>query len=261
MGSPGRLCLRISAPVSIMFVFAVLAAAPITAQVATSGGVSKQEPAKRDRVVVLTDADLPPPVVDDGPERLGEAGYIGLGDPVLDEAILREAKRTRVDPLLLRAVARQESRYNYRARSPKGAVGVMQLMPATQRRFNVKNPYDPAESVRGGAEYLRFLLDRYDQDVVLALAGYNAGEGAVDLYGRRVPPFRETQGYVKAIAGAYKLLVEQGKQRVAAEKAAERELQLATRPRRVGNGRGSESSGGGASRSGKGGEAIEVRRF
>jgi soluble lytic murein transglycosylase-like protein len=100
-------------------------------------------------------------------------------------------------------VMRQESGFNFRARSYKGATGLMQLMPATARRFGVVNIYDPAENIEGGAKYLRFLLDTFNGDIDLVLAGYNAGENAVVNSGYRVPRYRETQNYVRSISARY----------------------------------------------------------
>jgi soluble lytic murein transglycosylase-like protein len=101
---------------------------------------------------------------------------------------------------LIHAVIRQESGYDPYAVSHKGAKGLMQLMPATAKRFGVKDVFDPAENVQGGVKYHRQLLDRYDGDRRLALAAYNAGEGAVDRFGG-VPPYRETEDYVDRIVG------------------------------------------------------------
>jgi hypothetical protein len=111
----------------------------------------------------------------------------------------RHATDHAVSPALVRAVIQAESGWNVRAVSVKGALGLMQLMPATATALGVTDPFDPDQNIRGGVRYLRFLLDRYDGNFELALAAYNAGPGAVDRYGRKVPPYRETQAYVRKI--------------------------------------------------------------
>jgi soluble lytic murein transglycosylase-like protein len=123
--------------------------------------------------------------------------------PVDIDSLARQAgERHNVDPKLIQAVMRQESNYDVFAVSPKGARGLMQLMPGTALRFGVKDILDPAENVDGGAKYLRHLLERYDHDASLALAAYNAGEGAVDRYGG-IPPYAETADYVERIRAWY----------------------------------------------------------
>ncbi len=114
---------------------------------------------------------------------------------VYADLIVAAADRNTIDRALLAAVAKVESNFNPFAVSPRGACGMFQLMPATARRFGVNNVFDVTQNIDGGARYLRWLLDRFDGRVDLALAGYNAGEGAVDRHGS-VPPFAETQWYV-----------------------------------------------------------------
>ncbi|MEW6127036.1 MAG: lytic transglycosylase domain-containing protein [Acidobacteriota bacterium] len=125
------------------------------------------------------------------------------GNPYYDQLVKNAAAKYGVDPHLIFALMRQESGFHSRAVSYKGASGLMQLMPATARRFGVQNIFDPAQNIDGGTRYLRFLLNMFNGDVKLALAGYNAGENAVINYGYQVPPYRETQNYVKNISAKY----------------------------------------------------------
>lgn len=127
------------------------------------------------------------------------------GNSDVDSFIVESGKRNSVDPVLLYAIMHQESTFKPGAISPKGARGLMQLMPPTARRFGVTNIFNPRQNIEGGARYMRFLLDLF-KDVNLALAGYNAGEGAVMKYGYRVPPYRETQEYVRRISRRYNLI-------------------------------------------------------
>ena len=123
-----------------------------------------------------------------------------------DSIIENAATAASVEPNLLRAVIVVESGFNSRAVSKRGAMGLMQLMPATATRFGVSNPYDPLQNVHAGARYLKFLIDRFGQDVSLALAAYNAGEDAVDRNGGQIPPFSETMAYVPRVLKIYQML-------------------------------------------------------
>ena len=118
-----------------------------------------------------------------------------------DDLISEHSKTHGVRPDLVRAVMQVESGFNPLARSPKGAMGLMQLMPATAKQYGVRNAFNPVENVRAGVAYLRELLDRYNDNETLALAAYNAGPGAVDKHGQTVPPYRETRSYVDRING------------------------------------------------------------
>jgi len=113
--------------------------------------------------------------------------------------IAQAAERNGLMPELLHAVIRAESAYKPNALSHAGACGLMQLMPGTAERFRVRDIWNPAENIAAGAAYLRFLLDLFDNDLRLALAGYNAGENAVKRYGYQIPPYPETQNYVRKV--------------------------------------------------------------
>lgn len=138
----------------------------------------------------------------------GEPAHEGLGEveaPKLDrhvKAFKAAAKRTGVDDAMLRAVAHAESRFDEKAVSPKGAQGVMQLMPATAESLGVTDPFSPAQSIDAGARYLRTLLKRYKNDRALAIAAYNAGPGAVARYAG-VPPYAETKAYLEKVEALY----------------------------------------------------------
>ncbi len=130
-----------------------------------------------------------------------------------DAQIRRAAERHGVDPLLVHAVVRAESGYDPKAVSPKGAAGLMQLMPETARRYGVTDRFDPAANLDGGVRYLRDLLGVFGGDVALALAAYNAGEQSVLRAGGRVPDYRETATYVRRVRLYYRGLVESSRSR------------------------------------------------
>ncbi len=154
--------------------YTVLIAAPVALLPDTTPAASGKAPAKRP----------------------GKADY---------ELVVGEVARTYgLESALLHAVISVESRYRPRAVSRRGAAGLMQLMPAIARHYGVADPLDPVQNLHGGAKYLRHLLKRYDNDVSLALAAYNAGETAVARHGRQIPPFRETTNYVPRVLGFYR---------------------------------------------------------
>lgn len=129
------------------------------------------------------------------PGRPGKAQY--------ENMVEQAARQVGLESALLHAVISVESRYDARAVSRKGAAGLMQLMPATARRYDVADPFDPAQNIQGGARYLRDLLRLFDSDKSLALAAYNAGENAVLRNGKQIPAYRETQDYVPRVLGYY----------------------------------------------------------
>jgi soluble lytic murein transglycosylase-like protein len=127
-------------------------------------------------------------------------------DGMIDAA----ANALAVQPALVRAVIVVESGFNPKAVSRRGAIGLMQLLPRTAHRYGATNMFDPAQNVRAGVHYLRDLLARYDSNVELALAAYNAGEDAVERYGRQIPPFPETLNYVPSVMAVYRKLLARG---------------------------------------------------
>jgi soluble lytic murein transglycosylase-like protein len=153
------------------------------------------EPSKPKRLVHLTSKITNPSL-----------GGFTTGNSDVDSYIVESGKRNSVDPLLLYSIMHQESSFKTRAMSYKGARGLMQLMPGTASRFGVTNIWDPKQNIEGGARYMRFLLNMFAGDVRLALAGYNAGEGAVMKYGNQVPPYSETREYVRRIGNRYSLI-------------------------------------------------------
>ena len=142
-------------------------------------------------------------VIADGTVLASPLGELTSGDSQIDGMIIEAGSKYGVDPKLIYFVIKQESRFKINAKSGKDAQGLMQIIPATADRFKIDNPYDPAQNIEGGVKYLRWLLKRFNGDVNLALAGYNAGEGNVEKNGNRVPDFKETKDYVQKITSNY----------------------------------------------------------
>lgn len=138
----------------------------------------------------------------DAPASTSSLKLSSLPSTLLDY-ISAACRRYGVDPSLVHAIIKVESDFNPYALSRKGAMGLMQLMPHTAAELNVRNSFDPFDNIEGGVKYLSYLLDRYEGNISLALAAYNAGETAVKRWGT-IPPFKETQNYVKKILKLYK---------------------------------------------------------
>ena len=137
------------------------------------------------------------------PGTFPNTGAVAPNEIKFDRLISDAGGKYNLDPDLLRAVIKQESNFNPGAKSPKGAMGLMQLMPGTADSLGVENPFDPAQNIDGGARYLRSMLDRFGGDYEKALSAYNAGPKSVETFGG-IPPYDETQDYVKRILGMLK---------------------------------------------------------
>ncbi len=181
-------------------------AAAVTAKTTTNKKLVKKTSQSQARMSVSDGFARPEPAYSRESLRMGTAsGMKGFttGDMTIDSYIVDSSRRYGIDPLLIYAQMHQESSFKLKALSYKGASGLMQLMPATARRLGVTNIYDPKQNIEGGVKYMRMLLDMFGQDVNLALAGYNAGEGAVMKYGNNIPPYNETREYVRRISARY----------------------------------------------------------
>jgi hypothetical protein len=191
--------------------------APFVAAAALAGGAPKVSKGNAyiytyyDRVGKLVVNNLPPSSVAGQGLMLKHVGvgHIRLAvsqnemrrvlrSPEMIALVDEVAEKSGVDPFLARAVIQAESAFNYKARSRAGALGLMQLMPATALRFGVVDPFDTRQNIVGGCKYLKWLLDYYKNDAIKVIAAYNAGEGAVDRH-KGVPPFRETRAYVPKV--------------------------------------------------------------
>ena len=151
----------------------------------------------------IAEANKPPAVLQIGANDSVSNQNWTTGNARIDGLIRFYGNQQGVDPFLIYCLMSQESKFTSGAISPKGAMGLMQLMPGTAARYGVTNPYDVAQSISGGTRYLKDLLKMFNGRIDLALAGYNAGEGAVMKYGNTIPPYSETQNYVKLIIKRY----------------------------------------------------------
>jgi len=187
-----------------VFTLAVLMAAPVMATVYTftdASGVTHftnvpSDPRYGGMARALHRASAYNPVQTSSGYRTASNRYAPL--------VQKAAREHSLDQALLQAMIAAESGFDPHAVSRKGAVGLMQLMPETARRYGVRNPYDPADNIRGGAKYLRDLMQKFNNDLSLTLAAYNAGEDAIVQYGNRIPPYRETLDYVPRVLTLYR---------------------------------------------------------
>jgi soluble lytic murein transglycosylase-like protein len=176
----------------------------------------KGDPAATDPLAAEANEDEPQAAMARKADRLRAFFEVSPDYKAVRPTLKRMAQQYQLDEYLLQALIATESGFDADAVSPKGAIGLMQLMPDTARRFGVKGSRSepvtellrrPAINLRAGSRYLRHLLDRYQGDLTLALAAYNAGEGAVQRAGRQVPPYRETENYVQTVQQLYALLL------------------------------------------------------
>ena len=193
-----------------VFVLSWLYAAPAMADAfgyADESGAIYLTDTPTDSQYALLEAAPPEPVlpiVSSLPSTTPNALRIIQANAPFHDVIKSAAEASGVEDKLLHAVITAESNYNPRAVSPKGAKGLMQLMPATARQYGVSNVFDPAQNIQGGARYLAYLKTLFNGDLALTVAAYNAGENAVIGHGRKVPPFRETTAYVSKVLALYK---------------------------------------------------------
>jgi soluble lytic murein transglycosylase-like protein len=152
----------------------------------------------------IAEANKPKPILPTASENLAASNVAwSTGNMTIDNLVRFYGNKYGVDPYLIFCLMHQESRFTNSAVSPKGAQGLMQLMPGTAARYGVTNPYDVAQSISGGTRYLKDLLQMFNGRIDLALAGYNAGENAVIKYGYNIPPYEETRNYVRLITARY----------------------------------------------------------
>jgi soluble lytic murein transglycosylase-like protein len=143
-------------------------------------------------------------IIFNGASKINDSSKINQNQLPYHNEVLLAANETALEPALIHAIIATESKHNTRAKSPKGAVGLMQLMPATARRFNVQDKHNPKQNILAGSKYLRELLTQFNGDLSLSLAAYNAGPGAVQKYSNRIPPYKETMRYVPKVLKYYK---------------------------------------------------------
>lgn len=152
----------------------------------------------------IEQADQTAVLIFNGASKINESIKVSKKQLPYHSEVLLAAKETQLEPALIHAIIATESKHNTSAKSHKGAVGLMQLMPATARKFNVKNMRDPQQNILAGSQYLRELLTQFNGNLSLSLAAYNAGPGAVIKYQHKIPPYKETRHYVPKVLKYYR---------------------------------------------------------
>jgi lysozyme len=175
--------------------------------VKTTVGSSKTDVIEQQEISKRPDLNLP--VLSLLLSNKRSLGKFSTGNREIDSYIEDFSAVYNIDPLLIYAQMSQESSFKIKATSHKGASGLMQLVPETAKRFGVKNIYNPKQNIKAGVKYMRWLLDQFNGDMRLALAAYNAGEGAVKKHGNKIPPYRETKNYVAKIMTRYEEISKQ----------------------------------------------------
>lgn len=194
--------LRVSAGLLLASVTSAASAQIYIGTSEQSGAIVLSSFATKEASLLLLPAPARPAGVDPSNPSTPKAGGVRAGNvprTELNRIVESAAARAAISPQLIHAVINAESRYQPAAVSPRGAIGLMQLLPTTARRFGAENPFDPGQNVAAGAAYLKWLMTFFDDDLELVLAGYNAGEQAVVKAGRKIPPYVETRAYVKKV--------------------------------------------------------------
>jgi soluble lytic murein transglycosylase-like protein len=195
-------CLRKATGLTLGCLVCATGYAQVFSGLSENGSIVLSSFADASAPTLLLDAEKAP--IQQTASAIGSAHYLDTIPPTFKPFIEEASATFRVPPELIHAVITVESNYNQLAQSPKGARGLMQIMPATATRFGSNGNFDPRQNILTGSRYLRWLLDYFNDDIELTIAAYNAGEGAVMRAGRKIPRFTETENYVPKVLSVYR---------------------------------------------------------